>query len=215
MPGSLSAPISLWALAIVAATIVAVTYFVLLAGREAAAAGKMAAPAGAAAGAAASPADGVTGAHGESFIRSWMAVTLVVGLLLLTVLSFGIMDTSLRSALVGGITASVGAAIAFYFSAKSADAARQDVLTAATQARSDILQATVGTDTVPNLVGMSLAEAKSALGTTTFKLNPSLYQEPDSTRGSVVPGKDDSVTKQDPPANSSAQVGTLVTVFFD
>src|SRR5262245_19216938 len=59
----------------------------------------------------------------RTIMRSWLAIALTGGLLLFTVVSFGIDDPSLRSALVGGVVASAGAAVAFYFASKSADQA--------------------------------------------------------------------------------------------
>lgn len=63
-----------------------------------------------------------------SIIRSWIAIALVIGLLIFCGAAFLVDDTTLRSTLVGGLVASVGAAVAFYFSSKSADQARADIL---------------------------------------------------------------------------------------
>jgi hypothetical protein len=70
-------------------------------------------------------------AQGGSVIRSWIAISLVIGLLIFCAAAFLINDTSLRSTLFGGLVASVGAAVAFYFSSKTADQARTDILNAA------------------------------------------------------------------------------------
>jgi hypothetical protein len=67
---------------------------------------------------------------GGSVVRSWIAISLVVALVLFSAASFALTDSNLRSTLIGAVTASVGAAIAHYFSSKSADQARQDLLTA-------------------------------------------------------------------------------------
>jgi hypothetical protein len=67
-----------------------------------------------------------------SVIRSWIAISLVMGLLIFCATAFLIDDPSLRSALFGGLIANVGAAIAFYFSSRAADQARADLLSAAT-----------------------------------------------------------------------------------
>lgn len=67
-----------------------------------------------------------------SVVRSWIAISLVIGLLAFCGMSFSIDDSSLRSTLFGGLIASVGAAVAFYFSSKSADQARSDILKTAT-----------------------------------------------------------------------------------
>ena len=60
---------------------------------------------------------------GGSLVRSWIAVGLMIGLLALCAIAFAIGDKTTRSALVGALTASVGAAIAFYFSAKASETA--------------------------------------------------------------------------------------------
>lgn len=67
----------------------------------------------------------------KSVIRSWIAMTLVFGLLIFCATAFVVGDSALRSTLFGGLVASVGAAVAFYFSSKTADQARSDVLNAA------------------------------------------------------------------------------------
>lgn len=51
--------------------------------------------------------------EGDSFVRSTLALWLVLGLLTLSVVSLAIDDATLRSTLVGGLTASAGGAIAF------------------------------------------------------------------------------------------------------
>src|SRR5215211_4397650 len=66
-----------------------------------------------------------------SVIRSWIAIALVIGLLIFCGAAFLVSDTTLRSTLMGGLVASVGAAVAFYFSSKAADQARADILGAA------------------------------------------------------------------------------------
>jgi hypothetical protein len=61
--------------------------------------------------------------QGSSFIRSWIAISLVIGLLIFCGASLLGTDTSLQSTLFGGLVASTGAAIAFYFSAQAGAAA--------------------------------------------------------------------------------------------
>lgn len=145
------------------------------------------------AGKAVQPAHGTSGqatAPDGDFIRSWIAITLVIGLISFCAFAFAINDTALRSTLMGGLIASVGSAIAFYFSAKSADQARQDVANAA-----------AGTEMVPSLIGESRNEAAQALGKTTFRL----IERPGSPPG-------DSVTEQHPPASAYAPKGSSVLV---
>jgi hypothetical protein len=67
---------------------------------------------------------------GQSVVRSWIALALVAGLVLFCAVTFAIPDGNLRSTVFGGLTTSVGAAVAFYFSSKSSDQARADILTA-------------------------------------------------------------------------------------
>lgn len=62
-----------------------------------------------------------------SLVRSWIAVGLIFGLLMFCLLSFSMSDGGLRDTLMGGLTTSVGAAIAYYFSSKSGEQARQDL----------------------------------------------------------------------------------------
>jgi hypothetical protein len=66
-----------------------------------------------------------------SLIRSWIAISLVLGLLAFCAAAFLISDTTLRSTLFGGLIASVSAAVAFYFSSSAADRTRADILHAA------------------------------------------------------------------------------------
>ena len=67
----------------------------------------------------------------RTFIRGWLAIVLVGGLLIFAAVSFQLDDPALRSSLMGGVIASAGAAAAFYFASKSSDQARQDILNAA------------------------------------------------------------------------------------
>ncbi|GAA4474307.1 hypothetical protein GCM10023094_09680 [Rhodococcus olei] len=125
-----------------------------------------------------------------SFVRSWIAVGLVVGLVLFCAFTFAVDDTALRSTLIGALTASVGAAVAFYFSTKSSE-----------QARQDLLNATVGTETVPNLDHKSHDDAKTALGMTSLKF--------ELAPGSPTTG---TVSSQQPPAGTVALKGSSVVV---
>jgi drug/metabolite transporter (DMT)-like permease len=68
----------------------------------------------------------------QSVVRSWLAISLVFGLLCFCAAAFEINDPQLRNTLLGGLVASTGAATAFYFSSKGADKARADILQATT-----------------------------------------------------------------------------------
>jgi hypothetical protein len=149
----------------------------------------------------ASPAGGgsagqsTTGSDGD-FIRSWAAIILVIGLVLFCAFAFAINDMTLRSTLIGGLIASVGSAIAFYFSSKAADKARQDVANAAN----------IGTQLVPSLIGQTKAAASQILGQTSF----SLIEDPARPQGNAT----DVVDTQNPIANSNAPGGSSVVVSF-
>ncbi len=128
----------------------------------------------------------------QSVVRSWIALTLVAGLVLFCAVTFAINDPDLQNTIFGGLTASVGAAIAFYFSSKSSD-----------QARQDILNATFGTETVPALKGLTEDEATGLLGKTSLKLEVS----PGSSTAADV-----KVESQQPPQNSVVRKGSSVVV---
>lgn len=121
-----------------------------------------------------------------SLVRSWLAMTLVIGLVLFCGVALFLSDTNLRSVLIGGLAASAGTAVAFYFSAKSAD-----------QARQDILNATFGTETVPDLTGFTRDVALSRLGQTSLQLvvDPASSTANGAVVGSQMPVKDSQVRK--------------------
>lgn len=128
-----------------------------------------------------------------SFVRSWIAVGLVIALVLFCAFTFAIDDTALRSTLIGALTASVGAAIAFYFSAKSSEQARQDLL--------DATVGTAATESVPNLIDKPDDEAKTILGVTTLKF--------ELAQNSPISG---TVSNQHPPAGTVAPTGSSVVI---
>jgi uncharacterized iron-regulated membrane protein len=127
-----------------------------------------------------------SGETDQSLVRSWLALTLVIGLVLFCGVSLFLSDTNLRSVLIGGLTASAGTAIAFYFSSKSAD-----------QARQDILKVTFGSETVPDLKGCTREKALGRLGQTSLQLvvDPASSTAGDATVVSQMPVKDSQVLK--------------------
>lgn len=131
------------------------------------------------------------------YIRSWIAAMLVAGLLLFCALAFGLADESLRSTLIGALTASVGTAVAFYFATKAGDQARQDVL----KATGVHPQAGQATAEVPDLTGDDIAAATATLGRTTFKIE----LDPKSPAAGVV-------RVQKPLGGTTARIGTTVVV---
>lgn len=141
------------------------------------------------------PDQGPTGQSGpdRTFMRSWLAISLVGGLLIFSAVSFQLDDTTLRSTLLGGVVASAGAAAAFYFASKSAD-----------QARQDILNASVPTTTTPNLVGHTRSDVNAALAGAPLYLDAS----PATADNSWI------AISQDPPANQQTPSGSRVHVAF-
>src|SRR5664279_2100298 len=116
----------------------------------------------------------------KTVVRSWIAISLVIGLLLFCALTFAVNDETLRSTLIGGLTASVGSAIAYYFSTKSAE-----------QSRQDLMNATAGGEIVPDLHGMEQQQAAATLGKTFLKLeiDPTGSKDPAATVMSQHPGR--------------------------
>lgn len=98
-------------------------------------------------------------ASSPGIIRAMLALALVGGLIILTGASLNGHDSQATNLLIGGVVASASAAVAFYFASRSAQEARQDLLNAA-----------LGTETVPTLVGLSVAQAQVALSNTSLKL---------------------------------------------
>jgi hypothetical protein len=129
-----------------------------------------------------------------SVVRSWLAMSLVAGLLLLSGLVFAVDDSSLRSTLVGALGTAVGSATAFYFSSKSSS-----------DAQKALVNASVGTEIVPNLVGLTEEQASAALGKTSLKL---------VTAPSSPAPDSQAVKSQDPVAGSEALKGASVTVTY-
>lgn len=129
----------------------------------------------------------------RTFMRSWLAISLVGGLLIFSAVSFQLDDTTLRSSLLGGVIASAGATTAFYFASKSAD-----------QARQDILNASFPTTTIPNLLGHTKSDVNAALAGTPLYLD-----------ASPTTAADDWIAvSQDPQPNQQTPTGSRVHTVF-
>jgi hypothetical protein len=141
------------------------------------------------------PGGGSTGNESvdRTFMRSWLAISLVGGLLVFCAASFELDDTALRSSLLGGLIASAGAATAFYFASKASD-----------QARQDILNASFPTTTTPSLLDHSKSEVNAALAGTPLYLEASPATAPDTWIA----------VSQDPQANQQTPAGSRVQVIF-
>ena len=131
----------------------------------------------------------------NSIARSWLAVSLVAGLLLFLGFAFAINDATLRSTLTGALAASAAAAVTFYFSSKSSD-----------QARADLLNAVGKSEEVPQLVGKTEAQAASELAKTGLKL----AIDPDHRPATP----DAEIASQFPIAGATAASGSAVTIAF-
>jgi hypothetical protein len=129
----------------------------------------------------------------RTFMRSWLALALVGGLLIFAAVSFQLDDTALRSSLLGGVIASAGAATAFYFASKSSD-----------QARQDILNASFPTATAPSLIGKTRAQVNAALAGAPLYLD-ALPTTADDTWTAI---------SQDPQPNQQTPTGSRVHVTF-
>lgn len=131
----------------------------------------------------------VTGGAGGSVVRSWISLALVLGLVLFTAFSFAVNDATLRSTLIGGVTASVGAAVTFYFQSKN---------------NQDIMDAAAGTEAVPDLQGKTLAEAQAVMAKTSLKLDV----------GAAQPTANQTIDHQVPDKNTQVRKGSSVSVTF-
>jgi len=124
----------------------------------------------------------------NSLVRSWIAISLVSGLLIFCAEALSLKDTALRSTLFGGLVSSVGAAVAFYFSSKTSDKARQDIMTAT--------QSTP----VPDLTGKSVPEALKLMSSSPLRLDLDLND--------LSTGK--KIAHQSIPAGTILRNGTVV-----
>jgi hypothetical protein len=126
-----------------------------------------------------------------TLVRSWIAISLVGGLLVFCAAALSLGNTALQSTLFGGLIASVGAAVAFYFSSKSAEQARQDVMNA--------VQISVS---VPSLLGKTIAEAQAEMATLSLQL---VITDPSANSTEIV-------TLQSPAAGMSVRSGSQVSI---
>jgi PASTA domain len=126
---------------------------------------------------------------GGSVVRSWISLSLVLGLVLFCAFSFAVDDANLRSTLIGGLTASVGAAVTFYFQSKN---------------NQDIMDAASGTEAVPDLSRKTEAEAQAIMAKTSLKLDVGTAQPPAAV----------TINHQVPDPNTEVRKGSSVSVTF-
>jgi hypothetical protein len=129
--------------------------------------------------------------NSDSLIRSWLALSLLIGLLVFCAASFALTDPNLRNTLFGGLIASSGASTAFYFASKDAD-----------QARRDVLDASFGTVIVPALEKKTVEDARVTVAHSALEL----HVDPSDAAA------DYEVVQQVPPAGTSARKGSVVTI---
>jgi len=131
------------------------------------------------------------GQNGVGIIRAMLALVLVGGLVILAGASFTMGDTQTRNLLIGGVVASASGAVAFYFASRSAQDARRDLLNAA-----------LGTETVPKLVDLTVSQAQAAMSSGSLVLK---LPEP-------VPAAEAKVATQSIAAGTSVPRGSVITV---
>jgi hypothetical protein len=124
-----------------------------------------------------------------TLVRSWIAISLVGGLLLFCAAAFGVDDPSLRSTLLGGLVASTSAAVAFYFASKAAD-----------QTRHDLLGAVAGTVSVPDLKNMRVEDAQKLIAATPLVLDIGDARS------------DQAITSQKPEPPSQVPLHTVISI---
>jgi hydroxymethylglutaryl-CoA reductase len=127
----------------------------------------------------------------KTIVRSWLAVVLVAGLLLFATGSFFIANANLQNLLMGGVIASAGTAVAFYFSSRSSEQTQQNLLNA------------LGSQiTLPDLTAGTVGDAQNIAAALplTLVISPA---------GSAPA---DSVTSTSPPPGSIVRPGTVITV---
>jgi hypothetical protein len=117
----------------------------------------------------------------RSVVRSWIAVSLVVGLLVLTAAEIAGNNATTTSALIGGLTASVGSAIAYYFSTKASEQAQEKLTTASAAGGGPS-----GPVVVPDLLGKSVNDALLALGSLELRLVVDPTAITQGTLGNIV-----------------------------
>lgn len=132
----------------------------------------------------------------RSVVRSWIAVSLVAGLLVITAAEIAGNNSTTSSALIGGLTASVGSAVAYYFSTKASERAQDKLAHAEGQPGAPIL--------IPDLRGKSVHDALVALGSHQLRL----VVDP----ASVIAGAQGPIVKQVPPPGPATPKDGTVTV---
>ncbi|WP_116212944.1 PASTA domain-containing protein [Streptomyces olivoreticuli] len=99
----------------------------------------------------------------RGIVRSALALILVTALALLAaVVHFDGADPERQTLLLGAVATLASAVVAFYFSSRSAESARKDLLSAMSGGPQM---------PVPNLVGMTVAEARSTMSASSLSLS--------------------------------------------
>lgn len=198
-PNTVLSPVSDWVVVVIIAAVIILSGLVVILGRSVldGSKGKARSISSDDPGSSSNASDTSTTASDASntLIRSWIAISLVSGLLICCAVAFSLSDETLGGTLFGGLVASTGSAIAFYFSSKTAEQARQDVITAS-QSTSRVA--------VPNLVGMSVSDAQAEMSKIPLQL---IITNPAAAAGAAV-----GVVSQTPPAGSNVLSGSQVMI---
>lgn len=135
----------------------------------------------------------------RSLVRAWIAMVLAIGLVLYAGVAVfdSTVDAQIRTALVTGLTTSVAAAVAFYFSAKSGEQAVAAVAKG--------VAPNAGTEDVPDLRGRSVQDAAAVLGTTGYRLAVDAAPVDPTIAAPTV-------QSQSPEAGARAVVGSSIVV---
>lgn len=131
----------------------------------------------------------------STFLRSWVAMTLVGGLLLFVGMCFWLDDSALRNTAVGGLLSASAAAVAFYFAGKTAEDARKDKKLSSAQPM-------VKVPKVMNFTPNEVEAVFSSIGLFADKDYPGAFN-PDCR-----------VTGVKPEANSDVARGSMVKITF-
>jgi hypothetical protein len=146
-----------------------------------------------------------------SLIRSWIAIALVMGLLIFCAAALYLPDDAIRSTMFGGLIASVGAAVAFYFSSQGADQARSDVLNTAVALSQGPLAPTAFTAKAP-----PAGTVDAAYGPYTFAANgvpkPTFSLESGDLPAGLILAADGSVSGKPTAAGSGTFVVRAINV---
>lgn len=119
-------------------------------------------------------------------VRAWLAISLVAGTLILAAASMFIDDTTMRSLLMGGLVASAGTSVAFYFASRDAEKTQENLLAAA---MSEV------PGRVPDVEGLVVSEARITLALRGYRPVTAASIQPTDTVKHSSPGPNSALAK--------------------